>query len=158
MRTRVRACSAVFFYFMCILVLTAGNLAAGENRYVGSKACRECHEKEYLNYKKFSKKASSFESIKKMKSKLSPSEFKACFECHTTGYGKPGGFVSEKSTPDLKEVGCEVCHGPGSIHIESEDPEDIRLGSISIEDCTKCHNKSRVNEFGFKPLLFGGAH
>ncbi len=158
MKFRVRVCFAVFFYFLCISLLYAGGIEAKENTYVGSKACKECHEKEYSNYEKFSKKASSFESIKKMKSELTPSEYKGCFECHTTGYGKPGGFVSEKTTPDLKEAGCEVCHGPGSAHIKSEDPDDIKCSEISMKDCTKCHNKNRVKDFGFKPLIFGGAH
>ena len=41
------------------------------------------------------------------------------------GYGKPGGFRSEHETPGLKEPGCEVCHGPGSIHAASRDARDI---------------------------------
>ncbi len=158
MRFRKKACFSAVLCLFCILVLSAGSMAAQAKKYVGSKACKQCHEKEYSNYKKFAKKASSFESIKQMKSKLTPSEYRGCFECHTTGYGKPGGFVSETSTPDLKEAGCEVCHGPGSVHVQSEDPDDIRLDDITIADCERCHNKTRVKEFGFKPLLFGGAH
>ncbi len=99
MSFRVKIFFMVFFYFICLLIVCTGNLAAKESRYVGSRVCKKCHEKEYSNYEKFAKKASSFESIKQMKSKLTPSEYRKCFECHTTGYGKPGGFVSEKSTP-----------------------------------------------------------
>lgn len=130
---------------------------AEDKIYIGSEACKDCHEQEYENFKKFAKKAKSFESIKKMEKKLTPGEYKICFECHTTGYGKKGGFISEEKTPGLKNAGCEVCHGPGSLHADSEDPDLIER-EISLEDCTICHNEDRVESFDFKPLLFGGAH
>lgn len=144
--------------FVCFICLVcAGSAPAEERVYVGSKACRECHDEEYANYMKFSKKASSFESVRVMRSKLTESEYNECLECHATGYGKPGGFVSEYQTPDLKDAGCEVCHGPGSLHAESGDPDDID-GHLTIESCNTCHNGDRVEAFDFKPLLFGGAH
>lgn len=125
--------------------------------YIGSKACRECHEKEYANFITYSKKSRSFKSIKKMEKKLTLEEYRGCFECHTTGYGKTGGFVSEEKTPELMNAGCEVCHGPGSLHAETRDPEFISC-NISMENCNTCHNKDRIEAFDFKPLLFGGAH
>ena len=104
-----------------------------------------------------SKKAKSFDSVKKMRTKLTPEEYHACFECHTTGYGKKGGFVSEEETPDLKNAGCEVCHGPGALHARSGDL-DLIIKDIAMENCHACHNDDRVKSFGFKPLIFGGAH
>lgn len=125
--------------------------------FVGSEKCKECHENEYSHFINHAKKASSYDSIKVMRSKLTDKEFQSCFECHTTGYGKPGGFISEEKTPQLKNAGCEVCHGQGSLHIESQSPDDIKK-DISIEDCNHCHSKDRIEAFDFKPLLFGGAH
>ena len=131
---------------------------AEQARYIGSKTCSECHPQEYERFVEFSKKSRSFESIKIMKPKLTREEYQSCFECHTTGYGKPGGFVSESETPELKNAGCEVCHGPGSIHADTGgDPAEIRY-DLSMEDCKSCHNSDRVQAFDFKPLLFGGAH
>jgi len=109
------------------------------------------------NFKAYAKKASSFESIELMKKGLTESEIKECFKCHTTGYEKPGGFISEEKTPELRNAGCEVCHGPGSVHCETEDSEDIK-GQLSIDDCESCHSADRVNAFKFKPLIYGGAH
>lgn len=134
-----------------------GNALADDNIYIGSKACKECHEQEYSNYLQYSKKAQSFKSIKKMKKKLTPEEYQSCFECHTTGYGKKGGFITEEKTPQLKDAGCEVCHGPGSLHAQSEDP-DLIIKKVSMENCNTCHSKDRIKAFDFKPLLFGGAH
>ena len=139
------------------ILSSAGTAAASDKAYVGAEACRDCHEKEYDRFMAYSKKARSFDHIKKMEKKLSPEEYKACFGCHTTGYGKEGGFVSETGTPALKNAGCEVCHGPKSLHIESQDPEDI-IGEVDRETCMTCHNQDRVSEFDFNPLLFGGAH
>lgn len=143
----------VFFILLC----TPCYCPAQENSYIGSERCKDCHEDQYRNFIAFSKKAGSFESIKKMEHKLDPKEYHECFECHTTGYGKPGGFVSEARTPELKNPGCEVCHGPGLLHAESEDPELIRV-EITVGACSSCHNAERVEAFDFKPLLLGGAH
>lgn len=130
---------------------------AQEKTFVGAKACMACHQDQYDNFMKYSKKAHSFLAIKKMENNLTPQEYTECFECHTTGYGKPGGFISESQTPDLKNPGCEVCHGPGSVHVETQDPEDI-ITEISMDNCIVCHNNDRVEGFNFKPLIFGGAH
>ncbi len=125
--------------------------------YVGSQACAECHEEVFANFSQYARKAKSFQSVEIMKKGLSIEEEKGCYKCHTTGYGEPGGFISAEKTPHLKNAGCEVCHGPGSTHVESEDPEDI-ITEVSMENCIMCHNSERVAAFKFKPLLYGGAH
>ena len=125
--------------------------------YVGSRACMECHEAEYTKFTTYAKKAASYEHIKKMQRGLTAEEFQGCFECHTTGYGKPGGFKSEKQTPNLRDVGCESCHGPGSLHVKSEDAAHIK-GKLTAADCEACHSKERVEAFNYKPLVYGGAH
>ncbi len=139
------------------VLLLAVNPAAAKKRYVGSKACQECHEEEYNNFFKYAKKAHSYESVEQMKKDLSEEEFKGCLKCHTTGYGEPGGFKSVEETPQLKEAGCEVCHGPGSKHCESEDPADIK-GKLNFHECERCHTRTIREEFDFKPLIHGGAH
>ena len=146
--------------FLIILFPDWSGTQAGSEEiktYVGSDACKDCHEEEYKNFKAYAKKAHSYNSIKKMKRGLTETEFQGCFECHTTGHGKLGGFVSEKEPPLLKNAGCEVCHGPGSLHCETENPEDIK-GKPTIKDCETCHNEERVAEFNYKPLIYGGAH
>ena len=130
---------------------------AEQPKYVGSEGCKECHADEYRTFKQFNKKAHSFQSVARLKKGLEEAEVKKCLECHTTGYGKEGGFQSEQQTPQLKDAGCEACHGPGSIHAESGDPKDIK-GKLTAKDCEACHNPERVNAFNYKPLVYGGAH
>lgn len=131
--------------------------AAEDVLYAGSKACSQCHEKQYENFSKYSKKAHAWDSIAIMKPKLKEQELKQCYECHTTGYGRKGGFVSKEATPHLADVGCESCHGPGGEHAVSGDPAQIKRRP-AVETCTACHNPQRVEDFNFKPLLFSGAH
>jgi mono/diheme cytochrome c family protein len=141
---------------LALLVISAG-VARSEASFVGSKACAECHQEEYDSFLKFSKKPNSFHGVEKMRSDLKPEELKGCYACHTTGYGKPGGFVDAKTTPDLAQVGCETCHGAGSKHSEAGDPGSITR-KPTLESCARCHNAERTGEFNFKPLLYSGAH
>lgn len=131
-----------------------------ESTFVGSATCEGCHESEYANFKKFAKKAHSDKSVKVMAKKLTPEEIKECYACHTTGYGKPGGFESYEKTPDLGHAGCEVCHGPGSAHVDSGGKKNLikGRGRMNVKECETCHNPERVSNFRFKPMLYGGAH
>lgn len=146
-----------------LLVVFSARFAAAraetpESRgYAGSLACAPCHKAEYDKFMASARKSNSFESVMRMKKGLSNEEIKECYACHTTGYGKPGGFVSAEQTPELKNAGCEVCHGPGKLHVETQDPSDIQR-KVSIEVCQKCHTEDRVRSFRYKPLLYGGAH
>ena len=132
--------------------------AMAENTYVGTAACKDCHEEQYENFTKFAKKSHSDRSVKVMASDLTEAELAECYGCHATGYGKPGGFVSYEKTPHLADAGCEVCHGPGSGHVESGGDTTLIKGKLTRTDCEACHNEDRVKSFNFKPLLYGGAH
>ncbi|MFC1837385.1 multiheme c-type cytochrome [Thermodesulfobacteriota bacterium] len=125
--------------------------------YVGSEVCRNCHEEEYSSFTTYAKKNRSFESIERLRTRLFPEEIKKCYSCHTTGYGQPGGFTSLEETPHLKNAGCEVCHGPGSIHVQTKTAGDIKR-YMTKKDCEVCHISERVKAFRYKPLIHGGAH
>ena len=129
----------------------------GLSLYVGSETCKNCHEKEYDSFTKYAKKSRSYESIERVRKGLTEEEIRGCYVCHTTGYGKPGGFTSVEKTPFLKNAGCEVCHGPGELHAKTKDPKYIKR-RLTMKDCEVCHISERVKAFRFKPLIHGGAH
>jgi hypothetical protein len=143
------------FLLVCVLWPFS---ALAENSYVGTAACKDCHEEQYENFTKYAKKSHSDRSVKIMASDLTEAELATCYGCHATGYGKPGGFVSYEKTPHLADAGCEVCHGPGYDHVESGGDAEFIKGKLTMEDCVDCHNEDRVKSFNFKPLLYGGAH
>jgi len=143
---------------LCLTCVLLPFSAGAENSYVGTAACKDCHEEQYDNFTKFAKKAHSDKSVKIMASDLTEAELAECHACLTTGYGKPGGFVSYEKTPHLADAGCEVCHGPGHDHVESGGDTELIKGKLTMADCEGCHNQSRVKAFNFKPLLYGGAH
>ncbi len=126
-------------------------------RYVGSQKCASCHEEIYKRFIKYSPKSRSYRSIRRMERGLTPQEKQHCYDCHTTGHGRPGGFVSLAKTPYLKDIGCESCHGPGSGHVKSEDKKQIRR-RVPESICRKCHVSARIKAFKHVPLTFGGAH
>lgn len=160
MNTKKRADQAkvlVYIWFIVLVYTPAWAQDTRPNTYVGSDVCIECHEEEYEKYSKYARKSRSFQSVLKMKKGLTPDEVKECYACHTTGYGKPGGFVSLEQTPELKSAGCEVCHGPAGRHVETQDPGDL-VGVVTIDTCEKCHTEERVSAFRYRPLVHGGAH
>jgi hypothetical protein len=99
--------------------------------YTGSRSCKACHEYEY---EKWSTKphAHAYETLKMVGSEVDPE----CVGCHVVGLKYESGFVSEQETADLKDVGCEACHGPGSEHIKSLG--DTRTAAPKM-DCIDCH-------------------
>lgn len=148
-----------FFAGSFILLLGMSFAAQGnpEKRFVGSKSCQPCHPQEFERFSIHSKKSRSYASLTGLQKFLSPSEFEGCLTCHTTGYRQPGGFQSVSLTPELKDAGCEVCHGPGSIHVETGASTEIQR-KIPPETCASCHQGKHLNGESFRPLMFGGAH
>jgi hypothetical protein len=158
-RSSLKTLSVEVMIIACILWSGSIDTIHSESikTYVGSNVCKDCHEKEYKNFMNYSKKSHSFKSIMIRRKGLTEAEFQKCLECHTTGYGKPGGFQSEATTPHLKDAGCEVCHGPGSLHVKTGSRKDIN-GNVKTKDCENCHREERVAAFNYKPVLYGGAH
>ena len=110
---------------LCLCLPASNSCPAGQDnppRYVGSKACKPCHEKEYSSFIRYAKKNTTYNSIERLKRGLNKENLKKCYGWHTTGYGKPGGFISIEKTSELKNAGREVCHGPGGIHVKTKDP------------------------------------
>jgi len=148
-------------FFLSFLLFPAMSICFAQTQktalYVGSDACKDCHEQAYNSFVKYAKKSKSFNSIERVRKGLTDDEIKGCYVCHTTGYGKPGGFISAEKTPHLKNAGCEVCHGPGGVHVMTKNHNDIKR-KMTLKDCEVCHTSERVQAFRYKPLIHGGAH
>ncbi|NIM02343.1 MAG: hypothetical protein GTN89_16445 [Acidobacteria bacterium] len=134
-----------------------------EHAYVGTKNCKKCHIKEWKSWAE-TKMAKTFDTLApgaaaeaKIGAGLDPDKDYTtdpeCLRCHTTGYGKEGGFVDLATTPDLAGVGCEMCHGAGGTYTQDEymslknkeykKADLVAVGmvdTITVEQCQNCHN------------------
>jgi len=114
--------------------------------YTGSKSCKSCHEYEY---EKWSTKphAHAYATLKRVGSAFDPE----CVVCHVVGLKYESGFVSEQETGDLKDVGCEICHGPGSEHNKTLGKAETAGPKL---DCTDCHTPDTSGEYAEKEELY----
>ncbi len=124
-------------------------------QYVGSKSCKLCHDYEYEKWQESSqvfipsllkqpspnsRHADAFATLVEVGSDYDPE----CVICHVVGMQFQSGFITPEKTPDLKDVGCENCHGPGSEHLSS-------LGAVEtsgpMSTCTDCHTTEHSPEY-----------
>lgn len=108
---------------------TTGNLSGA--KYVGSATCRSCHAETHNDWQS-TKHSQAFVDLKASGQQNN----KNCLGCHTVGYNKTTGYVSEAATPNLEGVQCESCHGPGSLHRGNK---AMIVRSTAAEVCTGCH-------------------
>lgn len=88
--------------------------------YAGDAQCFVCHQAEYQVWQK-SKHAGAYDALAKVAKHPSGRQFDGeCIICHTVGYDFKTGYLNEKATANLKNVQCESCHGPASLHVAEE--------------------------------------
>jgi len=127
----------------------------GEAAYVGNEACRACHADAFPVWEK-SKHAHAYQTLAYQGRHYDLS----CVGCHVTGYGKPGGVCRIDRVAGRKDVGCESCHGPGSIHADNTDSQNIVAKPVAA-DCVRCHNAENSSHFDFStylPQILGPGH
>ena len=133
---------------LILLMNTPETCAEPSATYVGWKNCETCHP-EIAGSWQNTRHAKAIESLKKSKQETLP----ACVKCHVTGYEKDGGFIDNELTPEMAGVQCEVCHGPGSDHVEiweevypkktltPEQQGRAQLPIPNVDNCLKCHQQ-----------------
>jgi uncharacterized paraquat-inducible protein A len=116
------------------------------SKYLGSAKCKMCHQDQHQIWSEMHHSKAWEVLTPEQVATGKDMNDRACVQCHTTGYGKPGGFVSAEKTPKLKSVGCEACHGPGGLHLQTmltaslndENPKDKKISKNL--GCSACHN------------------
>ncbi|MGR3293511.1 MAG: multiheme c-type cytochrome [Candidatus Scalindua sp.] len=110
--------------------------------FIGNDDCALCHNKIFRHWEETGH-ASAYETLVKAEHEYDPE----CVECHVIGLNYFTGFETIESTPKLKGVGCESCHGPGSDHKETQSKD---YGRVSVENCEICHKDEHSPNFEFK--------
>src|SRR5262249_47546024 len=83
--------------------------------FIGSEACKKCHEAAYAVWQK-TPHSHAYQTLVDARRPALRQFDAECIVCHTVGFGYQGGFTDADKTPKLKDVGCESCHGPASEH------------------------------------------
>ena len=106
-----------------------------DNYYVGAIQCKSCHEPEYAQWRRTAHSV-AYDLLFSVNRYYIPEYF----AYHVTGFGGQGGFNRIDSESPLANVGCETCHGPGGVHMESPAVGTIR-GAVPREVCAACHRR-----------------
>lgn len=126
----------------------------GSVRFVGTEACRRCHEGAYRVWRA-SGHARAWRTLLSVKQGGNLD----CLPCHATGFGLAGGPRDAKSLRSLDSVGCESCHGAGSAHVAA--PDRPGYGSPGVgpshnveAKCRQCHRaQADQRSFAFRARL-----
>jgi hypothetical protein len=118
---------------------------AGTPAYAGSEACGECHEEAFAWWKKH-EHGRAYATLEKLHKEFNLE----CVGCHVTGYGRAGGSTVTH-VEKLKNVGCESCHGPGSLHVDDQDVDDAQnvRREVAEAECKQCHNEEHSDQFDY---------
>jgi 2',3'-cyclic-nucleotide 2'-phosphodiesterase (5'-nucleotidase family) len=116
--------------------------AKGEASYIGIDACTDCHD-EARKVFDATAHARAYATLEK-----DHKEFNLdCVSCHVTGYGKPGGSTVTHNEK-LRDVQCEECHGPGSLHAKEPEKKGLITLAPTPESCvSQCHHPPHVEGF-----------
>ena len=114
--------------------------------YVSYTACEACHPDKAEGWKT-TPHAKAFEVLKTQGEEKQQNP--GCIQCHVVAYEKDGGFIDMELTPELKDVQCESCHGPGKQHSETINIEDI-VGKPGEEICRTCHTEGQDQAFDYE--------
>jgi hypothetical protein len=95
----------------------------GDPVYVGSEKCKKCHESAYEVWQK-TPHSHAYQTLVDAQHPSLRQYDAECVMCHVTGFGYQGGYKDATSTPNLKDVGCESCHGPASLHVANPTNEE----------------------------------
>lgn len=130
-----------------------------EATYVGAQTCKACHQEAYDVWQKAKfiveakdennaiikreiGHAKAWQTLIDAKS----DNDRSCIGCHSIGFMQPGGYCKSTEVDFRKDVQCESCHGPGSLHAKSGKKQDI-IGKVDEQTCRNCHHVPHIKSF-----------
>jgi len=119
--------------------------------FLGQESCKACHREIYEYVQKLPH-AKAYATLEREKSTFDLE----CIACHVTGWQTPGGFDQPGAVGNLKDVQCEVCHGPGSEHVKAGGRgEAARLrADVPVSLCATCHTPAHSTRFAGRQAIY----
>jgi hypothetical protein len=136
--------------------------------YVGLDACVECHAPTSAHWaltphaqtwKDLVERGSATEGESgggRPVAPLDATHNPDCLGCHSTGYGKRGGFVDPDADSRLLNVQCEACHGPMKLHVDQARRPGFRPSpGLPVDEatCRGCHDPANSPKFEYLHYL-----
>lgn len=119
----------------------------GEAVYVGDVVCATCH-RDAMAFWKTTSHSGAWRTLVDRNKHVST----RCVSCHVTGFGQPGGACDVVATDGRRNVQCEACHGPGSLHVTTTSGRHI-VARPDESVCTTCHDPANSPHFSFPGYL-----
>ena len=121
----------------------------GKAGYVGTEECSFCH-KAAVAFWKGTVHARAWATLEATHKQWD----RGCVSCHATGWLEPGGAVFA-TIDKLTDVQCEVCHGPGSLHVDADGKRvDTLVRKPPASFCAgRCHTAEHSDTFQYEPYL-----
>lgn len=122
----------------------------GQASYTGTASCTDCHEDQVAFWNK-TVHATAWKTLVDRGQQFDLD----CIGCHVTGWDRPGGS-NLAHNDKLRDVQCETCHGPGSIHVARgglEKPAQIALKPAADLCASQCHTKEHSDTFQLEAYL-----
>ncbi|HYO52002.1 multiheme c-type cytochrome [Archangium sp.] len=127
----------------------------GQAAFVGNTSCAGCHADAFPLWE-----ASKHHHAWKTLEDVGKQFHLNCTGCHVTGWERPGGVCRLDKVAGREDVGCESCHGPGSLHAEEPSADNI-TAHPGQDVCITCHNRENSPHFDFAtyvPKILGPGH
>jgi hypothetical protein len=122
----------------------------GQAAYTGTESCADCHEDAVTLWTR-TVHARAWKTLEDRGQQFDLD----CIGCHVTGWEKPGGS-NLAHNDKLRDIQCETCHGPGSIHVAKgglEKPAAIRRAPADELCASQCHTKDHSDTFQLEAYL-----
>jgi len=123
----------------------------------GKSACADCHPVAVAQWRTTGH-ARAYATLEE--GPKGPRQFDLdCVGCHVTGWRAPGGACNVAAVEGRKDVQCESCHGPASLH--AVDPPGHILRAPGEERCRGCHTPEHSTAFeweGYRARILGPGH
>jgi hypothetical protein len=128
----------------------------GEAAYVGSQACAGCHAAAFGVYNGTGH-ARAYRELERVHKQYRLE----CISCHVVGIQQPGGVCRVDRVSGRDAVGCENCHGPGSLHVAHPKTQPVARPAPTRALCVGCHTAENSPQFDYSvylPRVLGPGH
>jgi hypothetical protein len=124
-------------------------LPPGKAGYVGMEECASCHQKA-VTFWQGTHHAQAWATLENIHKQWN----RDCVGCHVAGWLEPGGSVFG-NVDKFKNVQCEACHGPGSLHVDSDGKrrETLTRQPPAGFCAGRCHTPEHSDTFQYEAYL-----